>query len=144
LFIAVLSCSEISEIEATKDGVEREIKTASKELLNDTVILDMKYIGIMCPCAQWATEENFIKFNEQIENNDFVKDSILYDIKPAHDSLPSPSGLDYKYRFYGRFYKEIQWINWEDGSEPAITLQYYKFEVLNDSLEISSTESSPH
>jgi hypothetical protein len=136
LIAVTLSCTESKQ---KKDTFKREIKIASQELLEDSVIIELRYMGIMCPCAQWADDESFARFNELIENNESVEKAILYDIKPTDDVLTHPTGLEFKCRFYGRFYKEIQWINWEGGSEPAITLQYYKWEEVEgtaDSLSV--------
>ena len=99
------------------------------------------YFGWMCPCAQWITRENKMIFEEKSNRKEAYGDSLFYYAIPAADSIPSPFDLtedmnNLKFRFTGRFFKEMQSMNEEGEMRPAITLMYDKVELIKDKNEM--------
>ncbi|NRA51860.1 MAG: hypothetical protein HRU12_22265, partial [Phaeodactylibacter sp.] len=96
-------------------------KTAIKELENEIVEIELKYIGMMCDCLQWATPENIELYEKSIELGSTIPmDSLFLRIESSNDSVMNPFELEYiepVFKFTGQFYKgKHKWIS-EDGNE---------------------------
>jgi hypothetical protein len=79
IVLTFLSCDNKSAIETRT--TKRKIISSSKELLNDTVIVELQWYPISCPCAQWITTKNLNKVTLNNDENLLAEDSILIDIE---------------------------------------------------------------
>ena len=113
--------------------------TINKELEPEKLVIEMAYMGWMCPCAQWVTPENYEEYIRQQTAGDSPSDSLFYYIFPKNDTVPHPFELSenkdtiyHKYRFTGRFYKDWQYTFDEGELGPARSFLYEKVEVILD------------
>lgn len=56
-----------------------------------TYTTELTYIGIMCPCPQWASEENISIFNEH--SSSIPMDSIFYTLHAENENQVWPFDL---------------------------------------------------
>ncbi len=87
LTILIASCNGDKQV---KSDTNIEIKTVNKELVAETVVLEMEYFGWMCSCAQWITRENKTIFEEKSKRKEAYGDSLFYYTIPAVDSVSFP------------------------------------------------------
>lgn len=111
------------------------ITNFSKELENDTVVVELEYYGWGCPCPQWITKNNKVIYESKDKGSEDKNLSLFWNVKPANDSLPNPFDLtddmeNLTFEFKGRFYVEPQFLGDEGEQGPARTLLYYSVSHL--------------
>lgn len=111
-----------------KDGIDTH-----KELENDTVVIDMQFIGTTGP--GWIAVENRSKLDFLTTHGLAIGDTLLWYIEAHNPGITSPGELT-KYpsgktfRFTGQFYKSMQYQNYEGEEGPAVTFLYYDVELV--------------
>lgn len=102
----------------------------SKELESDTVTIELEYFGWGCPCPQWVTSDNKLKYESQKVKDTLIDSDLFWNVIPENDTLPNPFDLiddfnNLTFEFKGRFYKEPQFLGEEGDLNAARTLLYH-------------------
>jgi len=102
-------------------------------LKTDLQTIEMEYFGWGCPCPQWITSKNKIKYLEKIKSDSNFID-LFYNIEPKSDKVISPFELvenmeNLHFKFTGRFFEKKQYTYEEGEQEPSITFQYDNVEL---------------
>mgnify|MGYP001800449701 CR=1 FL=1 len=94
--------------------------------------LELTYIAWACPCANWATQEDLVRYEEK---EDSLAIQSIY-IEPASSLFALPDTLGYSnniIRFTGRFYQERGFPEGLQNPElydKARVFRYTNFEVI--------------
>jgi len=129
LFLFACS-SNTSKLKEDKAGY---YPTYTKELEDTTRTLDLTYIAWACQCANWATEADIKKSQD---DGDKLADKSIF-IEPADNALELPDTLGYSgdlIKFTGQFYKDKgypkKYLKIEMQVDKAKVLRYTKYQVL--------------
>ena len=112
---------------------EEKIETPnSKELEKEVVEIKLEYIGLMCPCPQWATPENIELYYSVLGTaHEFSMDSVFMVLERKNDSITFPfkmEGWDGEnvFIFKGQFYKNRR--KWTGDAEHQWNSKVFRYE----------------
>jgi hypothetical protein len=130
ILIGIIICSsclnnkkENSTVSGTPLSEEKTENLNSKklELEEEVIEIELEYIGLMCPCPQWATPENIELYYSVLgTKKEFSMDSVFMILERKNDSILYPfkiEGWDGEDVFIlkGQFYKNRRKWTGEDG-----------------------------
>jgi len=105
-------------------------------LEKDIVSVTLKYVGWGCPCPQWITPKNKIKY-DNFQIPDSIPMHLFWYILPENDSILRPSSLtddmtNSTFVFEGQFYVEPQFLGIEGEQGPAKTFLYHSVKLKSN------------
>ena len=146
LLIGVIICSsctshkeENSKVADTLPPEEKvEIANNNKLELEEEIEIKLEYIGLMCPCPQWATPENIELYYSVLgTKNEFSMDSVFMILERKNDSITFPfkmEGWDGEnvFIFKGQFYKNRRkWTGDDDYKWNSRVFRYESYKVAS-------------
>jgi hypothetical protein len=140
----LLACS--SDTSKSNNDSDDYYQTYTKDLEDTVRSLDLTYIAWACQCANWATEADFKKAQD---DGDKLADKSVF-IESADTSVELPDTLGYSgdlIRFTGQFYKDKgfpkKYPKTEMPVDKSKVFRYTKYQVLRSNYRdfISDTTS---
>ena len=140
----LLACS--SDPSKSRSSSDDYYPTYTKDLEDTVRSLDLTYIAWACQCANWATEADIKKAQD---DGDKLADKSFF-IEPADTSVELPDTLGYSgdlIRLTGQFYKDIGYPKKYPKAEMQVdkskVFRYTKYQVLRSNYRdfISDTTS---
>lgn len=144
LFLFVfINCNNESKLDRNVDRNEDRSKLLithdtnanfeSESLSGNTETIELSYIAWGCECANWSTDNDQIKYKEDLDT--LAHNSIF--IEPTSNSVKLPDTLSYNgtlIKFTGQFYKERgfpeNYYKSEQNPESSRVFRYSKYEVM--------------
>ena len=102
--------------------------------------LELTYIAWACPCANWATQEDLVRYEGKEDS--LAIQSIF--IEPASSLFALPDSLGYSndiIRFTGRFYQERGFPEGLQNPElydKARVFRYFEYEVIQSNYRMAN------
>ena len=127
----LFACS--SDTQKPEDKLNEYYPTYTNDLEDTIRTLDLTYIAWACQCANWATESDFKKAQE---DGDKLADKSIF-VEPADSTWELPDTLGYSgdlIRFTGQYYKDKgypkKYPKTEMQVDKAKVFRYTKYQVL--------------
>jgi|GEM_PF-3942081 len=129
LILAIVGCN------VTPNSVSSEHNDIENNFifLDTTYEMTLNYIGMGCPCPQWATAENTTLFEESLNTIAIPMDSLFVTLSPQTATTVNPFSLEggnTSFVFTGRLSSnKYTWMG-EDGSVWSnLVFQYEKVRI---------------
>lgn len=139
LLIGIIICSSCSnhQTEDTNKSSAQPLKEKiepqnSKEVEKEVIEIKLEYIGLMCPCPQWATPENIELYYSVLgTENEFSMDSVFMVLERKNDSITFPFKMEdwdgeNVFIFKGQFYKNRR--KWTGDAEHKWNSRVFRYE----------------
>lgn len=113
---------------------EEKIETPNNNTLELEEVIEIKleYIGLMCPCPQWAAPENIELYYSVLgTKNEFSMDSVFMILERKNDSITFPFKMEgwegeKVFIFKGQFYKNRR--KWTGGNDYNWNSRVFRYE----------------